>query len=196
MSFVRPLIVIGVFLFSSRWLCKAGAAILNAGPWNPNSFCDGRIEQMRKTAQRQRIPLGSKPGDHAIGAKRDIGVVAEFLALVDVRDVDFDNRRFEGIQRVEDRNRRMCERGRIDYDATRNVSCFMNPVDDLVFTVRLVEAKFKSVLFGNLAAIGLDIGKSLVTVDVRLAFAEEIEIGTIQYVDDTTHNWLRISMLG
>ena len=129
---------------------------MNAGPWNPNSFCDGRIEQMRKTAQRQRIPLGSKPGDHAIGAKRDIGVVAEFLALVDVRDVDFDNRRFEGIQRVEDRNRRMCERGRIDYDATRNVSCFMNPVDDLVFTVRLVEAKFKSVLFGNLAAIGLD----------------------------------------
>jgi len=123
-------------------------------------------------------------------------MVAEFLALVDVRDVDFDNRRFEGIQRVEDRNRRMCERGRIDYDATRNVSCFMNPVDDLVFTVRLVEAKFKSVLFGNLAAIGLDIGKSLVTVDVRLAFAEEIEIGTIQYVDDTTHNWLRISMLG
>ena len=62
---------------------------------------------MRKTAQRQRVPLGPKPGDHAIGAKRDIGVVAEFLALVDVRDVDFDDRRFEGIQCVEDRNRRM-----------------------------------------------------------------------------------------
>jgi hypothetical protein len=59
-----------------------------------------------------------------------------------------------------------------------------------------VEAKFKSVLSSDLAAVGLDISKSFVTVDVRLAFAEEIEVGTIQYIDDATHNWLQIGMLG
>ena len=62
----------------------------------------------------------------------------------------------------------------IDHDAARNFSCLVNPVDDLVFTVRLVKAKFKSLLLGDLAAIGLDIGKSFVTVDVRLTFAEQI----------------------
>ena len=132
-------------------------AIFNAAPWNPNSFCGGLIEQVRKAAQRQRIPLGSKPGDHAIGAKRDIGVMAEFFALVNVRDMDFDDGGFEGIECVKDRNRRMCKCGRIDHDAGRNFSCLVNPVDDLVFAVRLVKAKFKSVLAGNLAAIGLDI---------------------------------------
>jgi hypothetical protein len=43
----------------------------------------------------------------------------------------------------------------------------------------LVEAKLKSVLSGDLAAIGLDVSQSFATVDVRLTFAEEIEVGTI-----------------
>ena len=50
----------------------------------------------------------------------------------------------------------------------------VDQVDDLVFTVRLVKAKLKSELSGDSAAISLDIGKSFVTVDVRLAFAEQI----------------------
>src|SRR5260370_41757620 len=109
MSFVRPLIVIGVSLFSSRWVCEAEGGDFDAGPWNPNSFGGGLVEQMRETAQRQRISLGSKPGDHAIGAKRDIGVMAKFLALVNVRDMDFDDGGFESVQCVKDRNRRMCK---------------------------------------------------------------------------------------
>src|SRR6266481_3990021 len=64
-------------------------------------------------------------------------------------------------------------------------------IDDLVFTVRLVKAKVKSKLSGDLAAIGLDSGKSFVTVDVGLAFAEQIQVGTVQHVDDTVHVGLR-----
>ena len=47
----------------------------------PVSFCGGLIEQLRKPAQRQRVALGPKPCDHAVGAKRDIGVAAEFSRL-------------------------------------------------------------------------------------------------------------------
>jgi hypothetical protein len=39
---------------------------------------------MRKTPQRQCVPLGSKSRDYTVGAKGYIGVVAKFLALVDV----------------------------------------------------------------------------------------------------------------
>src|SRR6476620_12131811 len=112
MSFVRPLIVIGVFLLSSIWLCNGRDGDLDADR-NSNSFRGGLVAQMRKTAQRQRIPLSAEPGDHAIGAKRDVGAVAKLLALVDVRDVDLDDRRLEGIERVEDRNRGMGECGGI-----------------------------------------------------------------------------------
>src|SRR6266404_5504225 len=85
----------------------------------------------------------------------------------------------------------MGECGRIDHDATCNFPCLVNPVDDLVFTVRLVKAKVKSKLSGDLAAIGLDSGKCFVTVDVGLAFAEQIQVGTVQHVDDTVHVGLR-----
>jgi hypothetical protein len=71
----------------------------------------------------------------------------------------------------------------------------VDPVDDLVFAVRLVEAKFKSVLSSDLAAIGLDISKGLVPVNVRLALAEEIKVGTIQYVGDALHGWLRDQLM-
>src|ERR1700730_10563652 len=146
---------------------------------------------MFNTSQCQRIALGSKSRDHAVGAQRYIGVVAEFFALVNVRNVHFDDRRFKGIQRVEDRNRRMGECGGIDHDAGCNSSRLVNPVDDLVFTIRLVKAKLKSELFGKLPAIGLDVGKGFVTVDVRLALAQQIQVRTVQHVDDSTHGWLQ-----
>src|SRR5467141_457564 len=85
----------------------------------------------------------------------------------------------------------MGECGRIDHDATCTFPCLVNPVDDLVFTVRLVKAKVKSKLSGDLAAIGLDSGKCFVTVDVGLAFAEQIQVGTVQYVGNAVHVWLR-----
>jgi len=46
MSFVRPLIVIGVFLFSSSCL----SARLGVGSRGCDLFCSGFIEQMRKAA--------------------------------------------------------------------------------------------------------------------------------------------------
>ena len=69
----------------------------------------------------------------------------------------------------------------------------VNPVDDLVFTVRLMKAELESELSGELAAIGLDIGKRFVAVDVRLALAEQIQVGAVQHVDDAAHGWLRRS---
>src|SRR5580704_14696720 len=158
---------------------------------SPNSFYVGLVEQIRKTSQRQRIALSSKPRDYAVGAKRYIGVVTKFLALVDVRYVNFDDRRLEGVQCVEDRDRRMRECSRIDHDAACGFSCLVNPVDDLVFTVRLVKAKLKSELSGHPAAISLDISKSFMSVDVGLALAKQIQIGTVQHVDHAAHDRLR-----
>src|SRR5450631_885549 len=146
--------------------------VLDVGPPVSGLTWSLICQQMRHASQCQRITLGPKPRDYPVSAKRYIGVVAEFLALVDVRNVNFDDRRIEGIQCVEDRNRRMGECGGIDHNAGGDFSRLVNPVDDLVFAVGLVKAKLKSKLGGEVPAVSLDIGKGLVTVDVRLAFAE------------------------
>src|SRR6476620_6056575 len=109
-------------------------------------------------------------------------MMSKLLALVDVRYVDFDDRCFEGVQRVEDCDRCVGECGGIDHDAARSFSRFVNPIDDLVFTVRLVKAKFKSFLAGDLATVGLDVGKGFVSVNVRLPLAQKIEVRSVQYV--------------
>src|SRR4029077_5162092 len=103
MSFVRPLIVM---IFSSSQNCFPKSSIFCKAAMAPRadlggdldaSFCVGLVEQVRKTLQRQCVPLGSESRDYAVGAKGYVRVVAEFLALVDVRYVDFDDRPLKGI---------------------------------------------------------------------------------------------------
>ena len=66
-------------------------------------------------------------------------MVAERLALVDVRDVHLDDRPLERSERVENRHRRVAEGGGIDDDAARPLPRLVDPVDDLVFAIALPE---------------------------------------------------------
>ena len=86
-------------------------------------------------------------------AARDVGVVAERLALVRVRDVQLDDRRFDHVERIEDRDRRVRERRRIDDDAVGAVDAAVDPVDDLRLAVRLVERDRQAALLGARAHI-------------------------------------------
>ena len=61
----------------------------------------------------------------------------ERLALVHVGNVHLDDRPVEGVQRVEDGDRRVGEGGGIDDDAGRALAGGMNEVDDLVFAIAL-----------------------------------------------------------
>ncbi len=84
---------------------------------------------------------------------------------------------------VEDRDRGVGERGRVDDEAAGGFACLVDPVDDFVIPVALMETR----LHGKCLAIVLDIGQCLVAVDVGLAFAQQIEVGAIQDVDQTDH---------
>src|SRR5262245_53826676 len=103
------------------------------------------------------------------------------LALVDVCDVQLDDRAVEHLQGVKDRQRREGECGRIDDDTGSAVDRLMDPADDLGLAVRLPE--FDRVGARRLAAIALDIGQGRLAVDFRLALAQAIEVRTIQNVN-------------
>ena len=114
-------------------------------------------------------------------------MVPERLASVHVRDVHLDDRELAGVQGIEDRYRRMRERGRVDDDAAGPLPRFVNPVDDLVLGIALVKRDFEPELLPDTAAIGLDVREGFIAVDRGLALAEEVQVGTVQDVDDTAH---------
>src|SRR5882762_9019619 len=135
---------------------------------------------MRQTPQSELIAMGSKSRDHAVGAKRDIGMMPEFLALVHVRDMG-----------VKNGDRCMGEGSGIDDDARRDLPRLMNPVNDLVFAIGLVKPNLEPEFAGNSAAVRLDIGKGFMPVDVRLTLAKPVQIGAIQDIDEATHRFLQ-----
>ena len=53
-----------------------------------------------------------------------------------------------------------------------------------------------SPVLGDLAAIRFDVGEGFMPVDVRLALAEQVQIGTVQDVDKAAHGFLRVSAVG
>ena len=81
----------------------------------------------------------------------------------------------------------MGEGGGIDDDAGGALARAVNPVDDLVFAIALMELDRKPEFVADAAAVRLDVGKRLVAVDLGLALAEQIEIGAVQDHDDRIH---------
>ena len=79
-------------------------------------LCRGFIDQAGKALKSERVALGAKAGDDTGRHGRDVGVVPERLAFVDVGDMHLDDREFAGVQRVENGDRRVREGGRIEDD--------------------------------------------------------------------------------
>ena len=66
-------------------------------------------------------------------------MAAEGLTLVDVGNVDLDDRAGERGEGVENGDRGVAEAGRVDDDRRRALARLVNPVDELVFAIALAE---------------------------------------------------------
>src|ERR1700686_858255 len=143
MSFVLPLIM-------ARTPSNAPSALAAFG----GSF----VNQARKSLQGQRIALRAESSDDAVGTARKIRMMSESLPLVDIRNVNFQHRTVERVQRVEDGDRRMCERCGIDHNASGGLACLVYPIDDFIFPIALVELQFEVTLRGNAPTCNLDVG--------------------------------------
>ena len=88
------------------------------------------------------------------------------------------------------------EGGRIDDDSGRALAAAMNPFDDLVLAIALMELDLEPELGPDAPAIRLDIGQRLAAVNLRLAFSQEVEIGTVQDGDDRAQGRFRNGAAG
>src|SRR6185295_11691035 len=96
-----------------------------------------------------------------------------------------ENRPWKHFQGVNDWDRPEGEARRIDDDARALIDRLVYPVDELVFGVRLPE--LQRVAARGCAAHGLDLRERRRAVDLRLAFAQPVEIRSVEHVYRLVH---------
>src|SRR6266566_4358980 len=127
----------------------ADVATLRIRLWLAHSFLGplrsplALIDQVRDPLQRELIALRTAAGDHAGRTERHVRMVPELLPLMHVRDMYLDYRRLERVQRVQEGDRGVRECRRIDHDPAGGLPPFVDPVDQLVLAVALVEAQLE-----------------------------------------------------
>src|SRR3954449_11283247 len=102
---------------------------------------------------------------------------------MDVRNVHFDKRLLDELQRVQDRDRAERKAGGIDDYRSLPFERFLQPVDHLSFMIRLPEDALQSELLCEAAALRLDLGQRCRAVEMRLTLTEHVQIGAIEDVD-------------
>src|SRR3982751_5661955 len=102
-----------------------------------------RLGEVRDVPDGESIAMRAEARQDSGRGQRDVGVVPEGFALVDVRDVALDHRDFAGVERVQDGDRGVREGAGVDDDAGGGDAVLVDRVDDLVFAVALAEVEVK-----------------------------------------------------
>ena len=88
------------------------------------------LESLDRRLQRKLVPLCSETRDDPNGDITKIGVLAEFLPRMHVRQMHFDERDADAEDRIPERHARVRESARINHNAANLIGLgLMNPVD-------------------------------------------------------------------
>ena len=107
----------------------------------------------------------------------------QLVARVDVGDVHLHDDALKRLDGVDDGDRGEGIGGRIDDDGVRASARLLDQVDQLALVVRLVKGQRQRKPRGGLLAALLDLRQRGRAIDMRLAHAEQIEIGSVQNYD-------------
>src|SRR5438045_475901 len=131
--------------------------------------------------------------DLAATDRRDQGLVPELLPGVDVGKVNFDGGDSGGGNGITQRNTGMGVGRSVENDDVELVFCLLNPGDEFACEIGLAEVDVGSGFSGTLADLGFDIGQGGPSVQLRLALAEEVQVGAIEK-EDLHSRWRRLGM--
>src|ERR1700722_19505862 len=98
-----------------------------------------RADQLCDPLERQHVALRPAADDDARSDARHVGMMPESFPLVHIGNMHLDDRPLEGVQRDEDGGRGMGGRGGIGGNGGRAVRGAVNPVDELIFAIALME---------------------------------------------------------
>ena len=130
------------------------------------------------------VGIGAEAGDHAQRQVAEVALAAERFTRVRVGQVDFDEGDRDRGQSIAQRNRSVGEGGRIDDDERRSVRFRrLDAFDQRVLGIRLEAFQCMPGLPGAVGEAGIDRGQGGMAVDLRLAIAEQVEVGAVQDQD-------------
>ena len=107
--------------------------------------------------------------------------MAKAFTLEDVGNMDLDDRKLRGVQRVEQGDRGVGKGAGVDDDAGIAVARRLDAVDQHALVVALREFDREPQPLGFGPACLLDVGQGLAAVDLRLTLAQHVEIGPVEH---------------
>ena len=131
--------------------------------------------------QSVAVAVGAEAADHADRLVAEIAGVAEGLAAVRVGQVDFDEGQRHAGQCVADGDRGVGEGGRVDQDEGRAVGAGrLDAVDQGMLGIGLEAVQLVAGGLGLCRQRPVDVRQRRMAIDLRLAGAEQIEVGAMQ----------------
>ena len=106
--------------------------------------------------------------------------MAEFFACKYIRQVQFDNWKVQQLECIEQGNRGVCKRARIDDLPLLRVARILHPGDEFAFAVGLLKRQGQPERLGTLPACRFDVGQGCRSVYLRFAETQHIEVGAIE----------------
>lgn len=141
----------------------------------------GGIKLPKRGGQCQRVAERAEAADHADGLVAEIAGVAERLAGVRVGQVHFDEGDRHRRQCVADRDAGMGEGGGIDQDEVGAVGTGgLDAFDQRVLGVGLEAFQRVPGFGGACPEVGIDGVQAGMPIDLRLARAEQVEVGAVE----------------
>ena len=142
-----------------------------------------RIFEVNQGPNGQCVSGRAEAGDLANADWGDDGRLSEFLAGVDVAEVDFDDGQPDAGDRVAEGDGVVGESARVDDDRVGPLSVFLDRVDEDAFVIGLEDADF-DVEFGRLGFdFDIDVGEGLFAVEFRFAEPGHVQVWSVEDED-------------
>src|SRR6266566_6018618 len=147
------------------------------------SAIGGNRQAFHQSTQRQLVTVRAESADDRHRRICERRATTLRLARVNVGEMHFHERNLYSSKRIANGEARVAVRSRIHQRPVRTTPQSVHCVDDLSFSIMLRERELNAKLFGDVQETRLDVAKSFGPVEIRLARAEQIEVGAIDYGD-------------
>ena len=132
--------------------------------------------------------MRAETADDARRGLRNIAFMAKRLAPEYIGKMHLDHRQLGRPQRIQQSHRCVRVGAAINDDGSGALRRLLDPIDQFAFRVALPEIDAEAEAFGLSRTQSLDVGERLAAVDFRLAAAQHIQVGAVEYQDRVRHD--------
>ena len=128
----------------------------------------------------QKVTVKTQAGDDADASGGGHGFMPKFFALINIRNMYFNGAEAAARDAIAQRHAHVGVATWIDDQEFHTVvSPLRNGVDDFAFVIGLKEAGLNAGFFSVCRDFLFEIGKGLGAINLRLAFTESVEVGSV-----------------